>query len=121
MASFYRNLSNPMPKTLKVTASLFVMMLMGISLPVAMAQPTATTQPGLFFTIQNGCGSAVSGFAVGDELCLLQIGSATFTRAIFQGTLAAGEQKAGMACAGSDGNGKVIFVPPPGPQPRRSS
>lgn len=84
--------------------------LLALNAPAATAQ--ATTQPGLFFTIVNGCSTPVSGFAVGDELCLLQVGSATFTRAIFQGTLVPGQQQFGMACAGKDGNGTVIFVPP---------
>jgi len=78
----------------------------------AMAQPT--TQPGLFFTIVNACPSAASGFAVGDKLCLLQIGTATYTRAIFQGTMGPGEKKTGMACTGKDGKGSVLFVPAPG-------
>ena len=78
----------------------------------AFAATAQTTQPGLFFTISNGCGSAVGGFAVGDKLCLLQVGSATYTRAIFQGTLSAGAQQFGMACAAKDGTGSVIFVPP---------
>lgn len=87
-----------------------VMALLALNAPAATAQ--ATTQPGLFFTIVNACGTSVSGFAVGDELCLLQVGSATYTRAIFQGTLVPGQQQFGMACAGKDGNGSVIFVPP---------
>jgi hypothetical protein len=92
----------------KVFLTLTMLLLLGAFAATAQA----TTQPGLFFTLSNGCGSAVSGFAVGDELCLLQVGSATYTRAIFQGTMAAGEQKFSMACAGKDGNGSVIFVPP---------
>lgn len=90
----------------------FLMAVVALNAPAALAQ--ATTQPGLFFTIVNNCGTPVSGFAVGDELCLLQVGSATFTRAIFQGTLVSGQQQFGMACAGKDGNGSVIFVPPAG-------
>ncbi|HEX8169123.1 MAG TPA: hypothetical protein VF824_01125 [Thermoanaerobaculia bacterium] len=77
-----------------------------------LAVSAQTTQPGLFFQIANTCSSSVSGFAVGDEMCLLQVGSAVYTRAIFQGTLAPGAQQFGMACAGKDGNGSVIFVPP---------
>lgn len=84
--------------------------LLALNAPMAAAQPT--TQPGLFFNIVNNCPTPVSGFAVGDELCLLQVGSATFTRAIFQGTLSPGQRQFGMACAGKDGNGTVIFVPP---------
>jgi len=76
----------------------------------------STTNPGLFFTISNECSSAVKGFAVGDKLCLLSIGSATFMRAIFQGNMEPGEKKMGMACAGEDGNGVVLFVPPAGCQ-----
>lgn len=76
----------------------------------AMAQPT--TQPGLFFTISNPCSGPVSGFAVGDKLCLLQVGSATYTRAIFQGTMVPGEQKFSMACTDKTGTASVIFVPP---------
>lgn len=95
---------------MRVTVFLILTAILALNAPAATAQ--ATTQPGLFFTIANGCSSAVSGFAVGDELCLLQVGSATFTRAIFQGTLGPGAQQFGMACAGKDGNGSVIFVPP---------
>ena len=72
----------------------------------------STTNPGLFFTISNDCSTAVKGFAVGDKLCLLSIGTAVYMRAIFQGTMEPGEKKMGMACAGSDGNGVVLFVPP---------
>lgn len=70
------------------------------------------TSPGLWFTIVNNCDGAVDGFAVGDKLCLLDIGTATFMRAIFQGNLGAGAEVSGQACAGSDGNGVVLFVPP---------
>lgn len=89
---------------------LIAALLLALHVPMAAAQ--ATTQPGLFFNIVNNCPTPVSGFAVGDELCLLQVGSATFTRAIFQGTLSPGQKQFGMACAGKDGNGTVIFVPP---------
>jgi hypothetical protein len=82
--------------------------------PFAATAQTAMTQPGLFFTIANTCSAPVVGFAVGDELCLLQMDSAVFTRAIFQGVMVPGEKKGGMACAGKDRNGSVIFVPPPG-------
>lgn len=86
--------------------------LLALNAPAATAQ--ATTQPGLFFTIVNGCSTPVSGFAVGDELCLLQVGSAVYTRAIFNGTMVPGQQQFAMACAGKDGSGSVIFVPPAG-------
>ncbi len=85
--------------------------LLALNAPAAKAQ---TTQPGLFFTIVNNCKTPVSGFAVGDKLCLLQVGSATFTRAIFTGTMVPGQQQFGMACTGKDGLGSVIFVPPAG-------
>ncbi|HJX28796.1 MAG TPA: hypothetical protein VJ885_12870 [Thermoanaerobaculia bacterium] len=91
---------------------LIAALLLALNVPMAAAQPT--TQPGLFFNIVNHCPTPVSGFAVGDELCLLQVGSATFTRAIFQGTMSPGQKQFGMACAGKDGNGTVIFVPPVG-------
>src|SRR5215813_7705789 len=94
----------------KVVLTLAVLLILGAF--AATAQPT--TQPGLFFTIANGCSTPVSGFAVGDKLCLLQIGSATFTRGIFQGTMVAGEKKSGMACTGKDGKASVLFVPPAG-------
>src|SRR5689334_12490821 len=89
-----------------VGSTLMMVLLLG-----ALTVSAETTQPGLFFTISNGCSSAVSGFAVGDEVCLMQIGTAVYTRAIFQGTMARGEQQIAMACAGKDGNGTVIFVP----------
>lgn len=83
-----------------------------LSSPAAFAADSdQTVNPGLFFTIKNACSSSVNGFAVGDELCLLQVESATFTRAIFDGDMDAGATQFGMACAGSDGNGEVIFVP----------
>lgn len=94
----------------KVILTLAVLLI--LSAFAATAQPT--TQPGLFFTIDNGCSTPVNGFAVGDKLCLLQIGSATYMRAIFQGTMVPSEKKQSMACAGKDGNGSVLFVPPPG-------
>ena len=74
-----------------------------------------TTQPGLFFTIVNNCSTPVSGFAVGDQICLLQVGSATFTRAIFSGTMVPGQKQFGMACTkNSLALASVIFVPPAG-------
>jgi hypothetical protein len=95
---------------MRTTVYLFLAALLALSASAATAQ--ATTHPGLFFTIANGCSSAVNGFAVGDKLCLLQIGTATYMRAIFQGNMVAGEQKSGMACTGKDGNASVLFVPP---------
>jgi hypothetical protein len=81
--------------------------------PAAGTAPAVpVTDPGLFFTIFNACSKPVVGFAVGDKLCFLQIGGATFTRGIFQGTFAAGERKQVMACAAGDGNATVLFVPP---------
>jgi hypothetical protein len=79
---------------------------------VALAGSDQTTNPGLFFTIQNACNSSVNGFAVGDEICLLQVGMATYTRAVFDGDMAPGATQFAMACTGSDGKGEVIFVPP---------
>ncbi|HEY0156193.1 MAG TPA: hypothetical protein VGF28_02780 [Thermoanaerobaculia bacterium] len=84
------------------------------SLLCASVMTAQTTESGLFFTISNGCSAPVTGFAVGDEVCLLKVGSAVFTRAIFQGNMLPGEQKFSMACAGKDGNGSIIFVPPAG-------
>jgi hypothetical protein len=95
---------------MKVKVFLMLTALLALGAFAATAQPT--TQPGLFFTIVNGCNSPVSGFAVGDKLCLLQIGTATYTRAIFQGTMVPGEKKSSMACTGKDGNASVLFVPP---------
>jgi hypothetical protein len=94
---------------MRVKVVLILTLLLALGAFTATAQ---TTQPGLFFTIQNTCSSAVSGFAVGDKLCLLQVSTATFTRAIFQGTLAPGATQFGMACTGKDGLASVIFVPP---------
>jgi hypothetical protein len=96
----------------KATVFLILAVLLAFGATAAMAQPT--THPGLFFTIVNRCNSAASGFAVGDKLCLLQIGTATYTRGIFQGTMASGEKKSAMACTGKDGKGSVLFVPAPG-------
>ena len=87
----------------------FLVTLLALGVP-ARAQ---STQPGLFFKIANNCGAPVSGIAVGDKLCLLEVGTATFTRAIFSGTLAPGQQQFAMACT-KDGVGSVIFVPPVG-------
>ncbi|HEX5759618.1 MAG TPA: hypothetical protein VF121_10520 [Thermoanaerobaculia bacterium] len=91
--------------------SLTALFLIGAPAADANGQANPTTQPGLFWTINNACSRPVSGFAVGDKLCLLQVGTATFTRAIFQGTMVPGEKKFAMACAGADGNGVVLFVP----------
>lgn len=74
-----------------------------------MTEPT--TNPGLSFTIKNNCSNAVKGFAVGDELYLLEIGTATFLRPVFQGDLGAGEEVQVMTGAGPDGNGDVLFIP----------
>jgi hypothetical protein len=95
---------------MRVKVVLTLTMLLVLGAFAATAQPT--TQPGLFFTISNACASAVSGFAVGDKLCLLQVGTATYTRSIFQGTMVPGEKKFSMACTGKDGAAVVIFVPP---------
>jgi hypothetical protein len=99
---------------MRVRATIFLLLavLLVCNAPAALAQPT--THPGLFFTIVNRCNSAVSGFAVGDKLCLLQISTATYTRGIFQGTMAAGEKKSAMACTGKDGKASVLFVPAAG-------
>lgn len=96
----------------KATVFLILAALLAFGATAAMAQPT--TQPGLFFTIVNACPTAASGFAVGDKLCLLQIGTATYTRAIFQGNMASGEKKSAMACTGKDGKASVLFVPAAG-------
>lgn len=80
--------------------------------PTARAVDDTSVHSGLFFTIDNACSDTVSGFAVGDKICLLKIESAWFMRAIFQGDLAAGGSVTGMACTGSDGNATVLFVPP---------
>jgi hypothetical protein len=82
-----------------------------LTLNATAVRAQAKTQPGLFFTIANNCSTPVSGFAVGDELCLLQAGSATFKRAIFHGTMYPGQQEFAMACTGKDGLGSIIFVP----------
>jgi hypothetical protein len=99
---------------MKVKVFVILMVLLAFSAIAATAQPT--TQRGLFFYITNGCSAPVSGFAVGDKLCLLQVGSAKYDRAIFRGTMDPGEKKFGMACAGGNGNGSVRFVPPPSTQ-----
>ncbi len=88
----------------------FALALAVLGVSMARAQGP-TTQPGLFFTIVNQCPSPVRGFAVGDTLCLLKINTATFTRAIFQGDMVAGEKKSAMACTGADGQAVVLFVP----------
>lgn len=98
---------------MKKTLLVLTVVLMAIGASAAWAQEP-TTEPGLFFTITNKCDSPVRGFAVGDKLCLLQITTATFMRAIFQGDMVSGQDKSAMACAGDDGNGVVLFVPPPG-------
>lgn len=90
---------------------LAVLAVLACSAPATTAD-NPVVHPGLFFTIVNGCSSAVRGFAVGDELCLLKVELATYTRAIFQGDMIAGEEKFAMACMGEDGKGLVIFVPP---------
>jgi hypothetical protein len=72
------------------------------------------TNPGLFFTIVNNSKHPVKGFAVGDKVNLLSIGSAVFMRAIFQGNMDPGEKRMGMAGAGDDGKGIILFVPPVG-------
>ena len=98
---------------MRVKATVLILAaLLAFGATAAMAQPT--TQPGLFFTIVNACPSAANGFAVGDKLCLLQIGTATFTRAIFQGNMVSGEKKSAMACTGKDGKASVLFVPAAG-------
>ncbi len=95
---------------MKVKVFLMLTALLALGAFAATAQPT--TQPGLFFNIVNSCGTPVSGFAVGDKLCLLQVSTATYTRSIFQGTMVPGEKKFAMACTGKDGNASVLFVPP---------
>ncbi|MEM9291711.1 MAG: hypothetical protein AAGD01_08525 [Acidobacteriota bacterium] len=70
------------------------------------------SKSGLFFNIQNSCPTAANGFAVGDELCLLKVGTADFLRNVFQGDLSSGETKQVATCANSFGNGVVLFIPP---------
>ena len=71
-----------------------------------------STSPGLFFNIHNPCDVEVSGFVVGDKLYLLEIGTASFMRPVFQCSMQPGETVQVMTGAGSDGNGVVLFVPP---------
>ncbi len=80
--------------------------LLALNAPAATAETTA--RPGLFFTIANNCSTPVS-FSVGDELCLLQVGSATFKRIVFTGTISPGQQELTMACTDKDGLGSVMF------------
>jgi hypothetical protein len=76
--------------------------------------PQASTHPGLWFTIKNACaGSAYA--TVGDEVCLLSIGSATYLTKIRSGYVAKGYSEMFNACAqATDGNGQILFVPAPG-------
>jgi hypothetical protein len=87
----------------------FVLFLVAL-LALGASATAQTTQPGLFFTIVNNCSTPVSGFAVGDQICLLQVGTASFTRAIFNGTMAPGQKQFAMACT-KNALGSVIFVP----------
>lgn len=99
-------------KTMKNAILSCVLVLALVAVAPAAQADDVTTHPGLFFTITNACSSTVSGFAVGDKLCLLKVELATYTRAIFQGDLASGQSQFAMACTGSDGLATVLFVPP---------
>ena len=69
--------------------------------------------PGLWFTIKNTCTGAA--FAtVGDKICQLQIGSATFMTKVRQGDVPAGFSEQFNICAAkAGGDGQVLFIPPP--------
>ena len=74
----------------------------------------ATTISDLWLTIKNTWTTPLKGIAVGDELLLFKIGSATFTGKNFQGDLNIGEEIACQSAADENGNGKIIFEPSPG-------
>ena len=76
------------------------------ALDASAARAQAMAHPGLFFTLANNCGTPVS-VSAGDDLCPLRVGSATYARVIFSGTLAPGPQQFAMACTGKDGLGSV--------------
>lgn len=97
---------------LQLVVLAFALVLTLVAVAPAARAGDDSVHSGLFFTIDNACSDTVSGFAVGDKICLLKIESAWFMRGIFQGDLAAGASVTGMACTGSDGNATVLFVPP---------
>lgn len=71
---------------------------------------TVIVNPGLWFTVKNGCtGTAYA--TIGDKICQLKIDSATFMTKIRSGTAPAGYSEMFNTCAGSDGNGSILFVP----------
>lgn len=80
------------------------------------ANAAARVSPGLWFTLKNECPG--KGYAtVGDTVCQLQIGTATFLTKVREGNVAAGYSEQFDICAGSaDGDGQVLFIPPVGKQ-----
>ncbi len=92
----------------KTVCSVFVLAtLLALNAPAATAETPA--RPGLFFSIANNCSTPVS-VSAGDELCLLQVGSATFKRVLFTGTLFPGQKELTMACTGKNGLGSVMLA-----------
>jgi hypothetical protein len=94
---------------MKKTVCLVFLLATLLALNASAATAETTVQPGLFFTIANNCSTPVS-FSAGDELCVLRVGSATFKRILFTGTLFPGQKELTMACTDKGGLGSVMFA-----------
>ncbi|MEM9291712.1 MAG: hypothetical protein AAGD01_08530 [Acidobacteriota bacterium] len=64
------------------------------------------------FTLRNVCPTAVVGFAVGDELCLLKVGPTYYRSNLYQGELLPQQSTQIFACADSDDKAVILIVPP---------
>ena len=76
--------------------------------------PATSVHAGLWFTIKNECtGTAYA--TVADKICLLSIGTATFTTKIRSGDVPAGYSETFNACAAkTGGDGQILFIPSAG-------
>jgi len=107
-------------RTVVIAAALFVVPSLALAAPGAEFKTTAphaaksSAHAGLWFTIKNDCSGAAYA-TVGDNVCLLDIGTATFMTKIRSGEVAAGYSEQFNACAvKTGGEGEIMFVPAPG-------
>jgi hypothetical protein len=81
--------------------------------PKAAKENAGSAPPGLWFTLKNECPGTASA-SVGDDLCALTIGTATYIRAVQSGTVPAGFSAHINICADKAGDGKLQFSPAKG-------
>ena len=107
-------------RSVVLAAAMFIVPSLALAAPSTEFKTTApraaksSVHPGLWFTIKNECSGAAYA-TVGDNVCLLRIGTATFMTKIRSGEVPAGYNEDFNACAAkTGGDGEIMFVPAPG-------